>query len=222
MQSEQQSKAVSLLARVILPRPGEPLDVRKLYIEESTTNPRRAVAPSRTSLEIGAESEVSFATYFNAFPASYWRRWSILTSVVLRAELTGSGRVDVYRSKATGVRIHVDGKNFAGENGTATAVEFEIGLQPFEDGGWIWFDITTEDPVTVHHAGWYAPIPAPGVASVAIGIAGGLAEALEDHLEAHSERSSNVTPLHGRARLRSGRHSRQLGDSSDPRVSKTS
>jgi galactofuranosylgalactofuranosylrhamnosyl-N-acetylglucosaminyl-diphospho-decaprenol beta-1,5/1,6-galactofuranosyltransferase len=26
------SKAVSLLARVILPRPGEPLDVRKLYI----------------------------------------------------------------------------------------------------------------------------------------------------------------------------------------------
>ncbi len=52
--------------------------------------------------------------------------------------------------------------------------------------------------------------------------AGGLAEALEDHLEAHSERSSNVTPLHGRARLRSGRHSRQLGDSSDPRVSKTS
>jgi len=170
VQSEQQSKAVSLLARVILPRPGEPLDVRKLYIEESTTNPRRAVAPSRTSLEIGAESEVSFATYFNAFPASYWRRWSILTSVVLRAELTGSGRVDVYRSKATGVRIHVDGKNFAGENGTATAVEFEIGLQPFEDGGWIWFDITTEDPVTVHHAGWYAPIPAPGVASVAIGI----------------------------------------------------
>ncbi len=90
---------------MILPRPGEPLDVRKLYIVESDTNARRAHAPTRTSLEIGAESEVSFATYFNAFPASYWRRWSTLDAVVLRVELTGSARVDVYRSKATGARI---------------------------------------------------------------------------------------------------------------------
>ena len=45
------SKAVSPLGRVILPRPGEPLDVRKLYIEESTTNARRAHATSRTSLQ---------------------------------------------------------------------------------------------------------------------------------------------------------------------------
>ena len=104
-----ESKAVSLLSRIILPRPGEPLDVRKLYIEESDTNARRAHAPTRTTLEIGAESEVSFATYFNAFPASYWRRWSMLESVVLRVELTGSARVDVYRSKATGARITVGG-----------------------------------------------------------------------------------------------------------------
>src|SRR6202008_1188735 len=106
------SKAVSPLARVILPRPGEPLDVRKLYIEESITNARRAHATSRTSLQIGAESEVSFATYFNAFPASYWRRWSTLRSVVLRTELTGTGRVDIYRSKATGARIFIEGRNF--------------------------------------------------------------------------------------------------------------
>ena len=39
-----QTRAVSLLSRVILPRPGEPLDVRKLYIEESDTNARRAHA----------------------------------------------------------------------------------------------------------------------------------------------------------------------------------
>ena len=104
-----ETRAASLLARVILPRPGEPLDVRKLYIEESETNARRAHAPSRTTLEIGAESEVSFATYFNAFPASYWRRWSTLESVVLRVELTGAARIDVYRSKATGARITVGG-----------------------------------------------------------------------------------------------------------------
>ena len=159
------SRAVSLLARVILPRPGEPLDVRKLYINESETNARRAHAPARTELEIGPESEVSFATYFNAFPASYWRRWSTLQSVVLRVELTGSGRVDLYRTKATGARITVGGAEFSGE-----PVEFEIGLDPFEDGGWIWFDITTDSAVTLHHAGWYSPVSAPGRADVAVGI----------------------------------------------------
>ncbi|MGV7750550.1 glycosyltransferase family 2 protein, partial [Mycobacterium kansasii] len=67
-------QAQTLLQRVILPRPGEPLDVRSLYIEEAETNSRRSHAPTRTSLNIAGESEVSFATYFNAFPASYWRR----------------------------------------------------------------------------------------------------------------------------------------------------
>ncbi|WP_445167595.1 glycosyltransferase [Mycolicibacterium sp. Dal123E01] len=166
-----ETKAVSLLSRVILPRPGEPLDVRKLYIEESDTNARRAHAPTRTTLEIGAESEVSFATYFNAFPASYWRRWSTLDAVVLRVELTGSARVDVYRSKATGARITVGGTEVHSPDATTpTAAEFEIGLDPFEDGGWIWFDITTDSKSTVYSAGWYAPVSAPGRASVAVGI----------------------------------------------------
>jgi galactofuranosylgalactofuranosylrhamnosyl-N-acetylglucosaminyl-diphospho-decaprenol beta-1,5/1,6-galactofuranosyltransferase len=166
-----ESKAVSLLARVILPRPGEPLDVRKLYIEESETNARRAHPPTRTTLEIGAESEVSFATYFNAFPASYWRRWSTIESVVLRVELTGSARIDVYRSKATGARITVGGAPVSsGDSNESASTEFEIGLDAFEDGGWIWFDITTESKVTVHSAGWYAPTPAPGRAKVAVGI----------------------------------------------------
>src|SRR6185295_14368315 len=115
--------------------------------------------------------EVSFATYFNAFPASYWRRWSILESVVLRVELTGSARVDVYRSKATGARITVGGSAVSSiDEGESAAVEFEVGLDPFEDGGWIWFDITTDAKVTVHSAGWYAPVAAPSRANVAVGI----------------------------------------------------
>ena len=166
-----ESRAISLLSRVILPRPGEPLDVRKLYIEESDTNSKRAHAPSRTTLEIGPESEVSFATYFNAFPASYWRRWSTLEAVVLRVELTGSARVDVYRSKATGARITVGGASIVSDGPDTPAwTEFEIGLDPFEDGGWIWFDITTDSAVTVHSAAWYAPVPAPGRANIAVGI----------------------------------------------------
>ncbi|MDA2992316.1 MAG: glycosyltransferase family 2 protein, partial [Actinomycetota bacterium] len=165
-----QSRAVGLLARVILPRPGEPLDVRKLYIEESDTNDRRAHATSRTTLQIGEESEVSFATYFNAFPASYWRRWSTLTSVVLRVELTGAARVDVYRSKATGARISVGGVQIVSDEAGTAAAEFEVGLEPFEDGGWIWFDITTDTDCTMHSAAWYSSVPAPGRADIAVGI----------------------------------------------------
>jgi galactofuranosylgalactofuranosylrhamnosyl-N-acetylglucosaminyl-diphospho-decaprenol beta-1,5/1,6-galactofuranosyltransferase len=162
--------AVSPLARVILPRQGEPLDVRKLYLNESTTNTRRAHPTTRTSLQIGAESEVSFATYFNAFPASYWRRWTTLGSVVLRAELTGAGRVDLYRSKATGARIFIEGHGFDSEPDRPVVLECEIDLGPFEDGGWIWFDITTDSEVTLCSAGWYAALPAPGVANIAVGI----------------------------------------------------
>src|ERR1700743_740677 len=115
--------AVSLLSRITLPRPGEPLDVRKLYLEESTTNARRAHAATRTSLQIGAESQVSFATYFNAFPASYWRRWSICQSVVLRVEVSGAGRGDLYRTKATGARIFIEGHQFAGREDAPQVVE---------------------------------------------------------------------------------------------------
>ncbi|BAD55019.1 glycosyltransferase [Nocardia farcinica] len=166
-----QTRATSLLQRIILPRPGEPLDVRTLYLEESATNARRAHAATRTSLSIGAESEVSFCTYFNALPASYWRRWTVLTSVVLRLELAGHGRVDVYRSKADGSRIHVQGKEFSvPAGGESTTVEFETELAPFEDGGWIWFDITTDTAVTLLAGGWYAPLEAPGEGSIAVGM----------------------------------------------------
>ncbi|MFE6863656.1 glycosyltransferase [Nocardia sp. NPDC057668] len=174
-----ETRAISLLQRVILPRPGEPLDVRTLYLEESATNARRSHAPTRTSLSIGAESEVSFCTYFNAVPASYWRRWSVLKSVVLHLELAGHGRVDVYRSKADGSRIHVQGNEFGSPGSGASheldsahrsTVEFEVELAPFEDGGWIWFDITTDSAVELRDGGWYAPIEAPGEGSIAVGM----------------------------------------------------
>src|SRR3954463_10994107 len=100
-------KAVTLLQRVILPRPGDPLKVRSLYVDEERT--KRVKSASRGDATIAAGNEASFATYFNAFPASYWRRWTVLQSVVLTMRVSGHGRVDVYRSKADGTIIHVTG-----------------------------------------------------------------------------------------------------------------
>ena len=179
----QMEPARERLARIIFPRPGEPLDVRSLYMVEAATNPRRCHAPSRTSLSIPADSEVSFETYFNGFPASYWRRWTTLDHVVLRLHLRGAGRVDTYRSKIDGSRIGISGAPFGTDhvlgNDPATSahsvtrlddgtslVEMVMDLGPFEDGGWMWFDITADTAVEVLAGGWYAPGLAPATITV--------------------------------------------------------
>ena len=167
------SRATNLLQRVIFPRAGEPLDVRSLYLLESPSNSRRAHAPSRTSVVLGAESEVSFESYFNGFAASYWRRWTVLTSVVLRVEVRGAAghgptrpdrvacRVDVYRSKSDGARIAVEGGLVYLDDDDRGAIEFEVDLGPFEDGGWIWFDVTSDVDVELVAAGWYTSVDPP-------------------------------------------------------------
>lgn len=150
-----------LLQRVIFPRPGEPMDVRALYQVEATSNPARAHALSRTSAAVPAESELSFEAYFNAFAASYWRRWSVLKSVIVRVEVRGACRIDVYRSKADGSRIAIEGGYVEADGSGVGVYTAEVDLAPFEDGGWIWFDMTTDTEVTLLSAGWYSPIDAP-------------------------------------------------------------
>lgn len=150
------TKGVERLQRLLLPQAGEPHDVRMLYLIESEFNRSRARWETRDSVSVDAGSELSFQTYFNAFPASYWRRWSQLDSVVLRVEVAGTARVDVYRSKVDGARIAVEGAVV-----TDDVLEVELSLAPFEDGGWLWWDLTAETDTTIIGAGWYAPC-APG------------------------------------------------------------
>jgi galactofuranosylgalactofuranosylrhamnosyl-N-acetylglucosaminyl-diphospho-decaprenol beta-1,5/1,6-galactofuranosyltransferase len=186
--------AASLLQRVIMPRVGDPMTVRSLYVDEHTnirlsTVPAPPGAPprqempltgvastgrnlrvlSRTSAVVSEQSEVSFAAYFNAFAAGYWRRWSALTQVRLHLALHGSGRVDVYRTKADGSQIFERGVILerAGEH----TVDIELDLRPFEDGGWYWFDLTTDNgDLTLVEGGWYATEQGRGRAAVAIGM----------------------------------------------------
>ena len=157
------------LQRVILPRPGDPLDVRSLYVDEGEGHSRPTKALSRTSAALPGEVEVSFATYFNAFPASYWRQWTTLSAIELRMVVEGACRVDVYRSKADGCQIHVSDL-ITEDTGGRTEVRLPLDLAPFVDGGWYWFDLTTDSGVILHEAGWYAPVEGPGRTSIAVGI----------------------------------------------------
>ncbi|WP_301195891.1 glycosyltransferase [Corynebacterium stationis] len=142
--------------RILLPKRGEPFDVRMLYIIEAEQNRERLRWSDRTSLTVPAGEEVSFQTYFNAFPASYWRRWSQLDSIILALDIDGEANISIYRSKQDGQRISV-----ANHLVSTGHHEFELALKNFEDGGWLWFDVTAESESTISQAAWCAP-SAPG------------------------------------------------------------
>jgi galactofuranosylgalactofuranosylrhamnosyl-N-acetylglucosaminyl-diphospho-decaprenol beta-1,5/1,6-galactofuranosyltransferase len=138
---------------------------------------------SRRSVTVPAGERVSFATYFNAFPASYWRRWSVATGVRLDVEFRGEATVLVYRSNARGIRQMVelsrgsrteDGLDDTSGDGT-TKVTFDLPIAPFGDGGWYWFDLAAgHKPADLVSASWSVSVPperaqnTPGTISVGI------------------------------------------------------
>jgi galactofuranosylgalactofuranosylrhamnosyl-N-acetylglucosaminyl-diphospho-decaprenol beta-1,5/1,6-galactofuranosyltransferase len=96
-------------------------------------------AGPRRSAFINAGRRVSFATYFNAFPASYWRRWTTVESVTLRIRLAGESTIVLYRSTARGHSHPVETINVQSDE--PETIERTLPLTPFIDGGWYWFDI---------------------------------------------------------------------------------
>ncbi|WP_018683441.1 glycosyltransferase [Actinokineospora enzanensis] len=147
------------LQRVILPRDSDPVDVRPLYLDEQGT--AHCHVSSRTAVTVPASARVSFASYFNAFPASYWKRWTRVTEVLLRLDVRGGGRVDLYRSKPNGDQVHITGQAVRTEGGVQS-LEFRVGLAPFEDGGWIWFDVFTDDStLEIADAHWATDLALP-------------------------------------------------------------
>ncbi|HEX2894773.1 MAG TPA: glycosyltransferase, partial [Marmoricola sp.] len=126
----------------------------------------------RRRLRVDASQRISLGTYFNGFPASYWRRWTIVGEVRLDLTVSGAGaNVIVYRSMANGRSQRVDG--WTCETSGPSSVSFDLSLVPFVDGGWYWFDVIAGDePAVVEEATWSAEVPADraAVGSVTVGI----------------------------------------------------
>lgn len=117
-------KQLRVLQRVILPVASQ-LDTTPLYVDAGSaagprydtmngrTSQQQVVVASteeantqdflsRTSLVVRSGDRLSLGTYFNAFPASYWRRWTDLTSVRLEVQTSGPGTIIVSKSNARG------------------------------------------------------------------------------------------------------------------------
>ncbi|SIN70477.1 glycosyltransferase [Agromyces cerinus] len=164
-----------VLQRVIFPEHGDP-QALPLYLDTASGTGTRKSSHSglawlrgRRGVELPAFESVSLAAYFNAFPASYWARWTTLTGTRLRIETEGAGRIIVFRSNARGVIQRLDGVEV---DGTATT-EFELPFNSYLDGGWLWFDLIAADrPLSVVQADWLAldgeSVDADGTATVSI------------------------------------------------------
>ena len=86
---------------------------------------------SRTSIELSAGQHISLCTFFNAFPASYWQRWTKVTNVRFIAKVGGVGRIVVMKSSARGIPSTVTTIPVAQED---EFVEADISLSGFMDG----------------------------------------------------------------------------------------
>ena len=140
-------------------------DLNNAAIRQSTSTGRKLHPDqirSRTALRLEPSQLLSFGTYFNAFPASYWRRHTIVTEVELTVHVTGAGSaVTVYKSMARGHSQRVESAVVEGEGDDASgSFTFALPLKPFVDGGWYWYDVVAGDHgAVVDGAEWTAQVP---------------------------------------------------------------
>src|SRR5690625_4501006 len=107
----------------------------------------------RHSVDVPARTMRSFGTYFNAFPASYWRRWTPVRALRLTIRTAGSGQLIVMRSTARGTLQRQEARTVHG----AGEQVFELPLMAFGDGGWYWFDAYAgAEDLTILGAEWTA------------------------------------------------------------------
>lgn len=162
---------LDVVARVVLPLDGD-LDVLPLYVDgrhvqepvvdedvpvvslPSDQHPDQVVG--RRAYRLAEGMGASFGTWLNAFPASYWRRWTGVREVVLRLRTTGDGVLMVYRSSARGATARVTSRTLAG----TSHHEVRLPLDTFADGGWYWFDLVAgSGGLVLDEADWAVPVP---------------------------------------------------------------
>lgn len=167
-----------VLQNVVFPTDRDP-DLLPLYVDPETWSligdepvrvSNRAQLGNilgRRSARIVAGRRVSFGTYFNAFPASYWQHWTAVRDVTLTVRTSGPATILVYRSNGSGVRQRLETREV---DGTATST-FDLVLDRYNDGGFIWFDIVADEKSAVFEGAEWSTAQEPvrtGKASIGI------------------------------------------------------
>ncbi|MGH3355316.1 MAG: glycosyltransferase [Nocardioidaceae bacterium] len=163
----------TVLQQVVFPKGRSPVDsadsgaaVLPLYVA-GEARPERVV--DRDGYRVPAGERVSLASYFNAFPAAYWQRWTDVEEVTLRLELVGDATVELFGSDGSGQARRVTERRVSGD---AAAVEMTVPLAGFDAGGWLWCDVVAgHADVTLVSAGWWGgPVPDRPTPTASLGI----------------------------------------------------
>lgn len=130
----------------------ESADTERLYLHGGSLGAGRATSTGlRRELVVRAYTRGSFATYFNLFPATYWRRWTPVRRVRLRLALSGAAVVVLRASDADGTAHAVAAVSVL----PGKSLTMETSIAEAEEGGLLWFELTAgADDVTVLDAAW--------------------------------------------------------------------
>lgn len=137
-------------------------------VSSSGNNVRSDFIDNRRQMHVPAYRRVSFGTYFNAFPASYWRAHTDVATVRLTVDVDAQATVVIYRSSARGTSNRVESISVD----AGRPADVALPLATFGDGGWYWFDlVAASEEVKLLGAEWSVPKPVgfeAGTATVAV------------------------------------------------------
>ncbi|MFB7843339.1 glycosyltransferase [Microbacterium sp. NPDC056052] len=123
------------------------VDVDALYVRGA------AVVEGRRAVRVPAGGRVSFATYFNAFPAGIWASVAGIDRAVLHLRAEGGGTHRLRGVTAAGVPFALAEARGSG------ALMLDSGVFP-EGLTWVWLEVETgPEPVRVSAAEWHINAP---------------------------------------------------------------
>ncbi len=127
-----------------------------------------AAVAERERVTVEPHAQVTTNTYFGRFPASYWQRYTEVTSCDVEAVVTGSGKLVITASDSHGEPRTVATKVVAGADGET--VRLTAPIDRFVDGGALWLDIETgAEQLVVENVRWtVASAKAPRPISIVI------------------------------------------------------
>lgn len=140
--------AATSVWRIVFPDAADS-EVLALYVDEDISG---AVVEGRQRLRVAAGRRVSLGSYFNAFPAGYWRAETDIAEVILHVRAQGHGVVALWVSDGEGRAQEVATWSVTDD----THVTFSLSLARFDDGGAAWIDLAAgaEEDVVLIEAGW--------------------------------------------------------------------
>lgn len=154
--------------RVVVEDSDAHLGTAQQSLSGAGSRPRMDYIEGRRQLRLPAFRQVSFGTYFNAFPASYWKAHTAVSQVRLNVRVDAPATIAIFRSTARGTTNRVDSV----EVSPGGEVNVDLPLSNFGDGGWYWFDLSAgQEGTRLLEAYWSVPKPdgyTPGTATVAV------------------------------------------------------